>query len=102
VRRPLVDADGRFLAPEVQLDRLAKAGIATDEPVIAYSAGGACSALVIFALRRLDIPARHYHAGLGGRSKDASASLVTDDQPGKAPADRADAAPQPANRSTSR
>ncbi len=45
-----VDADGRFLAPEIQLDRLSKAGITKKKPVIAYSAGGARSALVIFAL----------------------------------------------------
>jgi thiosulfate/3-mercaptopyruvate sulfurtransferase len=79
----LVDAEGRFLASEVQRERLTKAGIARDRPVIAYSAGGARSALVIFALRRLDIPARHYHAGLGDWLKDPSAPIVTGDEPGR-------------------
>ena len=41
------------------------------KPVIAYSAGEPRSALVVFALRRLEIPARHYHAGLGDWLKDA-------------------------------
>ena len=79
----LVDGEGRFLAPAAQLAKLARAGIAKDRPVIAYSAGGARSALVIFALRRLDIPARHYHVGLGDWLKDASAPVVTGDEPGK-------------------
>jgi thiosulfate/3-mercaptopyruvate sulfurtransferase len=79
----LVDAEGRFLAPEVQGERLTKAGITKDRPVIAYSASGARSALVIFALRRLDIPVRHYHAGLGDWLKDASAPIVTGDEPGR-------------------
>jgi thiosulfate/3-mercaptopyruvate sulfurtransferase len=92
----LVDADGRFLAPEVQLDRLARAGFAQGKPVIAYSAGGARSALVVFALHRLGIPARHYHAGLGDWLKDASAPIVTGDQPGEAPADRSRASTDPA------
>jgi thiosulfate/3-mercaptopyruvate sulfurtransferase len=79
----LVDAEGRFLAPEVQRERLTKAGITKDRPVIAYSTGGARSALVIFALRRLDIPARHYHAGLGDWLKDDAAPIVTGDDPGQ-------------------
>jgi thiosulfate/3-mercaptopyruvate sulfurtransferase len=79
----LVDAEGRFLAPEVQRDRLTKAGITNDRPVIAYAASGARSALVIFALRRLDISARHYHAGLSDWLNDTSAPIVTGDEPGQ-------------------
>jgi thiosulfate/3-mercaptopyruvate sulfurtransferase len=79
----LVDAEGRFLSPEAQRERLTKAGITKDRPVIAYAASGARSALVIFALSRLDIPARHYHVGLGDWLKDASAPIVTGDEPGR-------------------
>jgi thiosulfate/3-mercaptopyruvate sulfurtransferase len=72
----LVDAEGRFLDAETQRARLAKAGIAADRPVIVYSQGGARSALAVFALKRLGIPARHYFPGLSDWSKVPSAPFI--------------------------
>jgi thiosulfate/3-mercaptopyruvate sulfurtransferase len=71
----LVDADGRFLDAETQRTRLAGAGIAADRPLIVYSAGGARSALTIFALNRLGISARHYYQGIPDWSKGTSAQF---------------------------
>jgi thiosulfate/3-mercaptopyruvate sulfurtransferase len=77
----LVDAEGRFLDAESQRARLARAGIVPDRPVIAYSNGGARSALSVFALKRLGISTRHYFQGLSDWSKDSSASLVVGAEP---------------------
>jgi thiosulfate/3-mercaptopyruvate sulfurtransferase len=72
----LVDADGRFLDADVQRARLAKAGLAADRPIIVYSQGGSRSALVVFALERLGIHARHYFHGVPDWSKGQSAPFV--------------------------
>ena len=71
----LVDEDGKFLDADIQRSRLAKAGIAADRPLIVYSAGGARSALTIFALKRLGISARHYYQGIPDWSKGGSAQF---------------------------
>jgi|SRR5271157_209311 len=78
----LVDADGKFLDPATQRERLAQAGIVADRPVIAYSNTGGRSSIAVFALRRLGIHVRHYYQGLAEWSKDASAALVQGDKPG--------------------
>lgn len=72
----LVDEDGRFRKPEEQKRLLAESGFAADRPVIAYSQGGARSAIAIFALERLGIPARHYAPGLSDWASDAQAPIV--------------------------
>lgn len=78
----LVDADGKFLDPAIQRERLAQAGIVADRPVIAYSNTGARSSIAVFALKRLGIHVRHYYQGFAEWSKDASASIVQGDKPG--------------------
>jgi thiosulfate/3-mercaptopyruvate sulfurtransferase len=78
----LVDGEGRFLDDEAQRTRLAKAGLSSDRPVIAYSQGGARSALIVFALERQGVPVRHYAQGLGEWSKDASAPIAAGAEPG--------------------
>lgn len=79
----LVDADGRFLNVDAQQAQLAKEGIKADQPIIVYSQGGSRSGGVVFALRRLGIPARHYVAGLNEWAKDASAPLAEGDEAGR-------------------
>ena len=71
----LVDADGRFLSADAQREQLVKAGIASDRPIIVYSQGGSRSGGVIFALRRLGIPARHYYQGLNDWASDPAAPV---------------------------
>lgn len=75
----LVDADGRFLSEEAQREQLAKAGITADHTIIVYSQGGSRSGGVIFALRRLGIPARHYFPGLNDWSSDPASRLEEGD-----------------------
>jgi thiosulfate/3-mercaptopyruvate sulfurtransferase len=75
----LVDADGRFLGADAQRALVAKAGIAPDRTIIVYSQGGSRSGGVVFALRRLGIPARHYLPGLGDWSSDPSAPVEEGD-----------------------
>jgi thiosulfate/3-mercaptopyruvate sulfurtransferase len=72
----LVDADGRFSNADAQRERLVKAGIAPERPIIVYSQGGGRSGGVIFALRRLGIPARHYYQGLNDWASDPAAPVV--------------------------
>jgi thiosulfate/3-mercaptopyruvate sulfurtransferase len=72
----VVDTDGRFLNPTLQQERLGKAGVASGRSIIVYSAGGARSALLTFALDRLSIPSRHYVFGFTEWSKDASRHYV--------------------------
>jgi thiosulfate/3-mercaptopyruvate sulfurtransferase len=79
----LVDADGRFLSAEAQRELLARAGIATDRPVIVYSQAGSRSGGVVFALRRLGIPARHYFSGLSDWASDPSAPISEGDEAGR-------------------
>ena len=79
----LVDADGRFVSADAQREQLAKAGIAPDRQIIVYSHGGNRSAGVIFALRRLGIPARHYIGGLSDWESDPSAPVVEGAEAGR-------------------
>ncbi len=72
----LVDADGRFLDPAQQRERLIQAGIVPERPLIVYSQAGSRSGLAIFALRRLGIPARHYNAGFSDWIGDPQAPVV--------------------------
>jgi thiosulfate/3-mercaptopyruvate sulfurtransferase len=69
----LVDADGRFLSADAQRERLREAGIAPERPIIVYSQGGGRSGGVVFILRRLGIPARHYFQGLNDWASDPTA-----------------------------
>jgi thiosulfate/3-mercaptopyruvate sulfurtransferase len=71
----LVDADGRFLSVDAQRAQLAKAGITPDRTVIAYSNSGNRSGGIVFALRRLGIPARHYIAGFSVWASDPAAPV---------------------------
>ena len=80
----LVDADGRFLDVDAQRARLAKAELAADRPIIVYSQAGSRSALVVFALERLGIHARHYFHGVPDWSKGQSAPFVLGARPRQA------------------
>jgi thiosulfate/3-mercaptopyruvate sulfurtransferase len=71
----LVDADGRFLGVDVQRAQLARAGITPDRTIIVYSNGGSRSGGVVFALRRLGIPARHYVPGFGDWASDPASPV---------------------------
>ena len=71
----LVDADGRFLSADAQREQLVKAGIAPERPIIVYAQGGGRSGGVVFALRRLGIPARHYYQGLNDWVSDPAAPV---------------------------
>jgi thiosulfate/3-mercaptopyruvate sulfurtransferase len=79
----LVDADGVLLEPAALLERLTKAGVSSEKPIIVYSQGGGRSGLVLFALRRLGIPARHYYHGLADWVRETSAPIVTGAEPGQ-------------------
>jgi thiosulfate/3-mercaptopyruvate sulfurtransferase len=72
----LVDAEGRFLDASAQRERFASAAIELDRPIVVYSQGGNRSSIVIFALRRLGIPARHYLPGLSDWASDPSLPIV--------------------------
>src|SRR5262249_11942839 len=78
----LIDQDGKFLDPATQRERLSRAKIASDRPVIVYSNTGSRSSLAVFALRRLGIHARSYYHGLADWSKDAAAPVVLGDKSG--------------------
>jgi thiosulfate/3-mercaptopyruvate sulfurtransferase len=71
----LVDTEGRFLSADAQREQLVKAGIAPDQPIIVYSQGGSRSGGVVFALRRLGIPTRHYFGGFNDWVSDESAPI---------------------------
>ena len=53
--------------------------IVPDREIIVYSQGGSRSGGVVFALRRLGIPARHYVLGLNDWSSDPSAPVEQGD-----------------------
>ncbi|WZP00677.1 rhodanese-like domain-containing protein [Isosphaeraceae bacterium EP7] len=79
----LVDADGRFLDEAGLKAKVSEAGISSDRPVIVYSQGGNRSALVSFALGRLNIPSRHYVPGFADWAKSEPDSVVAGAEPGK-------------------
>ncbi len=72
----LVDAEGRLVAPPAQRERLARAGVALDRPMIAYVGSGGRSGLFVFALRRLRVPAIHYVRGISDWRSDPTCPLV--------------------------
>jgi thiosulfate/3-mercaptopyruvate sulfurtransferase len=78
----LVDADGRFLDASALRERITRAGIALDRPIVVYSQGGNRSSIVIFALRRLGTPARHYLPGLSDWVSDPSLPIVEGNEAG--------------------
>jgi len=79
----LVDAEGRLLDPSTQRKRLVKAGVSTEKPLIIYVGSGGRSGLVIFALRRLDIPARHYAHGITDWKRDPTAPVIEGSERGQ-------------------
>jgi thiosulfate/3-mercaptopyruvate sulfurtransferase len=73
----VVREDGTFLDPAALRALVSRAGIETDRPTILYSRGGARSNAVVFALLRLEVPARHYVSGLNEWALDPALPLVT-------------------------
>lgn len=59
----LVDADGKFLAPESLQAKLAAAGLKPGEPVISHCQGGGRASVDAFVLERLGFPTRNYYLG---------------------------------------
>ncbi len=80
----LVDEDGRFRKPEEQRQLLTESGITVDRPVIAYSNGGARSAVVAFAFERLGLAVRHYVPGLSEWASDPQAPITSGREAGHA------------------
>jgi thiosulfate/3-mercaptopyruvate sulfurtransferase len=77
----VVREDGTFLEPAALRALMSQAGIETDRPTILYSRGGARSNAVVFALRRLGVPVRHYVSGLNEWASDPTLPLVTTPEP---------------------
>ncbi len=80
----VVDADGQFVDASVLRELLSNAGISEVSPTIVYAKGGGRSNAIVFALRRLGVPARHYVKGLNDWAKDSHRPLVKGAEPGRA------------------
>lgn len=59
----LVDKDGRFLDEATLRDKLARAGVRGDGPVIAHCQGGGRASVNAFVLERLGFRTRNYYLG---------------------------------------
>lgn len=59
----LVDKDGRFLDESALREKLAKAGVKADEPVITHCQGGGRASVNAFVLERLGFKTRNYYLG---------------------------------------
>ena len=81
----LVAEDGTILGAEAIREKLAKAGIKADVPVIVYSNGAGRGSVVAFALRRAGVHARVFVPGLNGWSKDDSAQVLKGPIPAGSP-----------------
>jgi thiosulfate/3-mercaptopyruvate sulfurtransferase len=77
----VVREDGTFLEPAALRALMSQAVIEADRPTILYSKGGARSNAVVFALRRLGVPVRHYVSGLNEWASDPTLLLVTTSKP---------------------
>ncbi|MDG3003442.1 neutral/alkaline non-lysosomal ceramidase N-terminal domain-containing protein [Paludisphaera mucosa] len=69
----LVDADGRFLAPDALREKLKAGGVKEGDAVVSHCQGGGRASVDAFVLERLGFPTRNYYLGWSewGNAEDA-------------------------------